>query len=62
MCGYLLNDVDTHVVPVAQINSNALKWSWITPDLKRIENIFAITADPREYYKGYWAAGLDYHD
>lgn len=55
------DDVDTNVVSAAQIYLNVLKENWITPDLGWVENIFTVTDDPREHYKGHWAAGLDYH-
>lgn len=55
------DDVDTNVVSAAQINMSVLKENWITPDVGWVEDIFTVTDDPREHYKGYWAAGLDYH-
>lgn len=55
------DDVETNVVPVAQIHLKVLNHNWITPDSGWVEDIFTITDDPREHYKGHWAAGLDYH-
>ena len=55
------DDVETNMVPVAKIHLKVLNLSWITPDLGWVENIFTLTDDPCERYKGHWATGLDYH-
>lgn len=55
------DDVETNVVPVARIHLKVLRDTWITPDLGWVDDIFALADDPRERYRGHWAAGVDYH-
>ena len=50
-----------NVVPVTRIHLRVLYAAWITPEGDWIEDVFDLADDPREYYKDYWAAGLDYH-
>ena len=55
------DEVEANVIPVEQIHQRVLRENWIIPDHGWIEDIVTLTDNPREAYKNYWAAGIDFH-